>query len=174
MNKDRKLPRGPRARSREYDPKTDPMIARWAAQVHLEQKDIARRIGVPVMHLRQWLHDHPELAQAIAAGQRTADAQVIEALFKLANGYDYEQPEITTNERLPKSGAKAKVKRTRLHYPADMKAITFWLKNRKPEDWSEMLKPNVRTEIIVRMRRIPQLPPAPAALPGKDDPPPQA
>jgi len=51
-------------RHRKYNPITDPMLARWAAQRQQTLGEAAKRMGIPLRLLNQWLKSHPELAAA--------------------------------------------------------------------------------------------------------------
>ena len=63
------------------------------------------------------------------------DRAIEESLWRSAHGYDVEE---TVEEDSEKTGRKTRV-RTH-HVPGDVRAQIFWLKNRKPEKWTE--KPN--------------------------------
>ena len=64
------------------------------------------------------------------------DIQVENALLKRALGYDYQEEKI---ERLSEDSVK--VTQTLKHVPADVGAVAFWLKNRRPDKWRD--KPDI-------------------------------
>jgi hypothetical protein len=148
---------GSRPLSRPYDPTLDPLLARWAAQKNLDLADVAHQIGIPVALLRQWLRDHPELSAAVTEGHRTADAKVIEALYKRATGYDYENSErlVTKHKVKGQTTETQTARKTQHHLPPDTRAILFWLKNRRPDQWSDTPDTNPSTETIIRLRPVP-------------------
>ncbi len=59
------------------------------------------------------------------------DVRVENALLKRALGYDYTE---TRYEETDKGSKTVKVTR---HQPADPRAAIFWLKNRRPDKWSD-------------------------------------
>jgi len=148
-----------RAQYREYDPQIDPMLARWAAQRNLALDHAARQMGIPTWLLRQWIKQHPELAAAMSEGERVADAKVVEALHKLALGYEYNEAQAEISEK-SKDGRKEKRKRSKRHKASDYRAIALWLKTRQPEIWGDKFKSLPPKEIIARIRPI-QLPSKP-------------
>ena len=75
--------------------------ARWAAQRNLDVPTIALRLGVPTNLFRQWMRQHPEFAAAVTEGYRTADASVIQGLYKRAAGYEFENTDVTITEEPP-------------------------------------------------------------------------
>ena len=145
-------------RRRPYDPTTDPLLVRWAAQRNLDLAEVAHQIGVPVEQFRAWLREHPDMAGAVAEGQRTADAHVVQALFKRATGYEFETSESTVVRGKSKEIKKFKLKKFQHHAPADVRAIIFWLKNRLPDQWRDRPPAHRPPEIIARIRPIPLLP----------------
>ena len=82
--------------------------------------ELARRLSVSPSTLRRCAAKHPELAEAIngaAACRREArDDEVENALFKRAVGF--EQPD------------------GKFSAP-DVRAAIFWLRNRRPQEWSD-------------------------------------
>lgn len=58
------------------------------------------------------------------------------SLLKLCNGYEYE--EIKTTVEDDKNGKKrTKIEKIKRHQPPSAQAISFFLRNRMPEEWSE-------------------------------------
>ena len=94
----------------------------------------------------------------MSAGERNADAQVVEALYKRCLGVEFDDDHISRvgEDKDHNPVHHKKIKRRR---PPDTQAILFWLKNRMPDQWSD--KPTTLTtrEIVARVRAIPELKP---------------
>ncbi len=150
----------PPRKVRAYDPKIDPMLARWSAQRHQTLQEAANRMRVPLKILRQWINTHPELASALEAGRHIADAEIVQSLHDLAKGYEYKESQVELTEKTDKD-EKAKRKQTGKRQHPNIHAIRLWLTNRMPDQWSLKPKPLEPTEIIARLRPIPPLPPKP-------------
>ena len=66
--------------------------------------------------------------------QKTAeqlDREVEEALHRRACGYEAEDTVCEENEK------GVRVRTTRYHIPGDVRAMIFWLKNRRPKIWRD-------------------------------------
>ncbi len=81
---------------------------------------LARKLGITSSSLHRCIRTHPELYNLVhdaASGKRDeADNAVEHALFQRAVGF--EQPDGK-------------------FVPPDVRAAVFWLKNRRPQEWSE-------------------------------------
>ncbi len=71
-----------------------------------------------------WSKDSPELFNALHQSKETADAVVENSLYKLANGFYYEETAA--------NGAVVKK-----YNPPQVGAIKLWLSNRQPEKWRD-------------------------------------
>ena len=132
------------------------MLTRWAARNHLTLDEAAKRVGVPARQLRQWVKQYPEMRAAIAAAERDADAEVIQALFDRATGVDIEDSQ-TSIEKRDSNGTRRKVKQGKRHLPGNIYAIMFWLRNRLPEQWGDRPEAPTPVEIIARIRPVPEI-----------------
>ena len=150
----------PRFKPRAFDPKVDPMLARWAVQRNHELKKAAHQMGVSLKVLRHWMRVHPELAEAMHAGNHIANAEIVQSLHDLAKGYDYKESQVEIAGKTSKQ-KKTKQKQFGKHHHANVHAIRLWLTNRMPDQWSAKPKPIEPTEIIARLRPVPPLPPKP-------------
>ena len=111
----------------------------YAARVrdlsHLGATDaeIAHIVGVSLSTLKNWRERYPEFAAAWDDGRIQADMKVAGALFKRACGYEITKWKETDDGML----------RELVHYPPDVKACTFWLTNRRPEQWQNKIEHDV-------------------------------
>lgn len=70
-------------------------------------------------------------------GKSGADAKVERSLFKRALGYDYEETEKVIEVDKDGNPKPAKIRTKKIHVPADVGAMCFWLKNRAPDEWAD-------------------------------------
>lgn len=87
----------------------------------LTDYDLAIAFGIGVGTLARWRQKYPDLNEAIVGARQFADGDVAESLYKRALGYD-------------KNGK---------HYPADITACIFWLKNRQKMYWRDVYRKEV-------------------------------
>ncbi len=109
------------------------LLEAWARN-GLIDKQIADKIGISATTLYNWKRKYPQIDEALANGKDIADAKVENALFKSALGYTYEE---TKKEVV--HGGPAKITKTTKTVHPNVAAIIFWLKNRKPEVWREII-----------------------------------
>ena len=112
----------------------------WAKD-GLTLPQIAHNMGIGLSTLMRWKEEHRELRDAIKRGQRPADLEVENALFKSACGYDVE--EVTEELRFNKKNHQYEMvvtKKVRKHVPPSNTAQIFWLKNRMPDKWRDRIE----------------------------------
>ena len=114
------------------------LLATWSAS-GATVSQIASRIGVTVSTLRRWRATHVEIARALDEADDLATTKVEAALYRRALGFDTEETTTTTTEG--PLGTTEQTKVVVRHVAPDVKAATFWLKNRAPDRWSD------RTEV---------------------------
>lgn len=78
------------------------------------------------------------------------DRAIEESLYRRAQGYDVEE---TIEEDSEKYGRKTRV--TTHHIPGDVRAQIFWLKNRKPDAWTDKPEADRRQEEVNLVDDIP-------------------
>ena len=142
-------------------------IRGWARD-GLTQKDIAKNMHVSESSLRDWKKKFSELNEALKEGKDAADRVVENALYKSATGYTVkvrEPVKIKLVDYDPETGRKIRETETwqaiekEIHYPANVTAQIFWLKNRKPDQWRDrvdqvqQLPTNGVLESIMEMER---------------------
>lgn len=125
----------------------------WARD-GLSDEQMAHNIGITTTTLYDWKKKYPAFSEALSRGKEVVDIEVENALLKRAKGYDYIE---TTSELIADKNAKNKAvmkvtKRVTRHVPPDVKAIVFWLTNRKPE-WRDKqekeLSGNIGINLVV-------------------------
>lgn len=125
----------------------------WARD-GLSDEQMAHNIGITTTTLYDWKKKYPAFSEALARGKEVVDIEVENALLKRAKGYDYIE---TTSELIADKNARNKAvmkvtKRVTRHVPPDVKAIVFWLTNRKSE-WRDKqekeLSGNIGVNLVV-------------------------
>lgn len=120
-------------------------IQGWARD-GLTEKDIAKNMRIGVSTLREWKGRFEEIREALRIGKDSADRVVENALYKSACGYTVKVKKPVKVKQIdydPETGRKTRESETwkmveeELHFPAQVTAQIFWLKNRKPEQWRE-------------------------------------
>jgi hypothetical protein len=88
-------------------------------------EDLALLFDVSLSTISTWKATHPKFSSAILDGRVNADAHVATSLYGRAVGYDVQETEIRI--------VKGRVKRIKVikHYPPDVVAQQFWLRNRQ-------------------------------------------
>lgn len=109
--------------------------------------EIAKIIGVSLVTMKLWAEQYPDFAAAWQDGKMQADFKVAGALFKRACGYDY------TGWKETKDG----MFREFVHIPADVKACTFWLTNRRPDQWQNKIEHDVGDKAKVVIDQLSEL-----------------
>lgn len=95
-------------------------------------------MGVVESTYYEWKRRFPTLAAAVADGKEVVDVKVENALLKRALGYTYTETKREGTVNGIKNGT-AKITVIEKTMPPDVAAIIFWLKNRKPEVWREII-----------------------------------
>ena len=125
----------------------------WARD-GLSDEQMAHNIGITTTTLYDWKKKYPAFSEALSRGKEVVDIEVENALLKRAKGYDYIE---TTSELIADKNAKNKAvmkvtKRVTRRVPPDVKAIIFWLTNRKSE-WRDKqekeLSGNIGINLVV-------------------------
>lgn len=131
-------------------------ISRWIKEGDTETI-IARRLGIGNASWYNYKNEHPELVQAIVAGDQDFGLEIRDALRKRAIGYSYEE----TTERYEKgpNGDKISTSTTKKHVAPDVGAIKLYMvfaRMLSDEDLKEAQIEKIRTEVSI-MRKTGQI-----------------
>ena len=124
----------------------DPAYAGQARKMCLlgaTNQELAECFEVDCSTIDDWLKAHPEFAAAIRRGRDEADAAVAEKLYERAMGYSYEATKVMVVK-----GEVVKVTYT-VNLPPDVRACTFWLRNRRRRAWREKAEVKAETRAMV-------------------------
>lgn len=83
----------------------------------------------------------PEFAEALERWKLKADERVEASLYERATGYSHPDTHISAYQ------GEVIETPTIKHYPPDTQAAMFWLKNRRPDRWSDKVDVAVRGQV---------------------------
>jgi hypothetical protein len=94
-------------------------------------EQLADFFGVSPATLYVWKDAHPEFLEAITRGKLAADAEIAQALFHRAKGYEHDDIDVRV--------VNGEIVLTKIckHYPPDTQAASLWLRNRQPKLWRD-------------------------------------
>lgn len=126
------------------------------ARMGLINDELAKFFEVGGGTIDRWIASIPEFKAALLRGRILADANVADALYQRACGYQHEDVDIRT------VGSKLRKTKITKYYPPDTAAAFIWLKNRQPDRWRDKtdpkdasdLPPPVKVEITVEDARV--------------------
>lgn len=110
--------------------------------------EVAEEFGVSIATLGRWMTADPVFAEALQLGSDLANNRVERALYHRAVGYSYRSEKIMTRS-LPDGGSEIVRVPCIEHVPPDKTAMIFWLKNRRPDLWADVVDHNVRGSVDV-------------------------
>jgi len=149
---------GRRGQPPVYDAERFPYIAGVLCKERgFTNEELGRVFGVSRKTVDHWMLHHQDFKQAVRNGRFAFDtAHVEQALLKRALGYSYTErttKSVYLREKDPVTGEKLKIPAKEVtcvvkEIPPDVKACTFWLTNRQPDDWKMTI--NVKGEQVMR------------------------
>ena len=102
---------------------------------------MCRHLGLLVDDFTQFCKEYDALDAVVQEGRAVADGFVENAVFKRATGYTAPAEESVTEN----PDGSVTIKKTTKHLAPDVAAATFWLKNRKPDEWSDKQELELKT-----------------------------
>jgi len=113
------------------------------------ERMLAEHFGVSKTTFSKYKQQEPKLANAIFRGYSKTIKEVVNALFMAAKGY-YKEETKTYKVRDKESGEWVETKKEVLKkwYPPKEKAMTFYLLNKDPDNWTNQEK--AAMEVIVQ------------------------
>jgi hypothetical protein len=108
-----------------------PDQARKLCSLGATDEDLAEFFAVARSTVAAWKSRHPQFGAALGAGKSDADDRVEKSLYQAAIGYSH--PDVHV------SHYQGQVTLTPItkHYPPNVAAAIFWLKNRRCNAWRE-------------------------------------
>lgn len=122
------------------------VLTAWA-RAGLTDEQIAKSIGISRSTLSDWKKKHESIRIALSTGKEFADRMVENSLYKMTQGYTVKIKKAFKVKKVEYDNTgKKKSEKEELAYAEeteyvnpDIRAIMFWLKNRKPEIWREKI-----------------------------------
>ncbi len=128
----------PAHRPTKYDPKTTPQRVNEYCKKGLINTEIAKKLGITVSTLYEWLNLYSELRDTVKDGKKNVDDQIEQALYNTAKGgLKFTE---TTRELARDGDCKGKMVKTKTVKKVmlpNARAQEFWLKNRRPKDFRD-------------------------------------
>ena len=93
--------------------------------------ELAEFFGVSPSTIDNWIARHADFGSAVRSGRIVADAKVARGLYARAVGYERKV------EREVILGGELKPVTSTVHYPPNVQACIFWLRNRRRRSWSD-------------------------------------
>lgn len=124
------------------------LLQAWARD-GLTDEQLAHNMGIVPSTLYAWKKKHSEISEALSRGKEIVDVEVENDLLKKSHGYNakirktFKVKEVYYDEdghRCEKEHLEEGI--DEVHVPADTQAITFWLKNRRPDKWRDKVDAN--------------------------------
>ena len=93
--------------------------------------ELADFLHVSPSTIDRWIAERADFGDAVKRGRVVADSRVARGLYDRAVGYD------RTIERSAVVGGELKPITSTVHYPPNVPACIFWLRNRRPRTWRD-------------------------------------
>lgn len=122
-------------------------VVEQAAHPHapLTDKDIADLFGVNEQTVKNWYGQYPDFLASVKKAKAVTDDHVERSLFERATGYSVPDVHFTaTGQKIP----------VIKHYPPEVVACIFWLKNRRPKQWQESQTQRIDATMALNVRII--------------------
>lgn len=99
-------------------------------------REVCKKLAISPDSWYRYCKEHETLSELVTMGRSVICNEVEKSLLKLCTGYEYEELKTIVEE--DKNGKKrTKIEKTRRHQPPSAQAISFFLRNRMPEEWSD-------------------------------------
>jgi hypothetical protein len=106
-------------------------------------EDLAAFFEVARSTIEEWLRVHPEFAEAVRKGRDMIDMVVADKLLSRVMGYTHEGKKYVLHR-----GEEKEVRHV-VHYPPDVQACIFWLRNRRRKHWLERAQPAAESALTL-------------------------
>lgn len=117
--------------------------ARKLTHMGATDRDLADFFEVTEQTIHNWKLAHPDFAEALVLGKDAADKRVEQSLYRRALGYSFDSEKI-----FQFNGQPVRVPYVE-HVPPSDAACIFWLKNRKPDEWRQVVDHNHQGQIVM-------------------------
>lgn len=99
-------------------------------------REVCKKLAISPDSWYRYCKEHETLSELVTMGRSVICNEVEKSLLKLCTGYEYEELKTIVEE--DKNGKKkTKIEKVKRHQPPSAQAISFFLRNRMPEEWSD-------------------------------------
>ncbi len=102
--------------------------------------EMADFFDVSEQTINAWKGKQPSFLESLRRGKIEADSKVAESLYARATGYECDE------EKMTQEGGKLVKTTTTKRFPPDFQSMALWLKNRRPNEWTDTRHVKVETE----------------------------
>lgn len=145
------------------------VLQAWA-RAGLSDERIAKHIGISRSTLNEWKKKHQTIKEALGTGKEIANRQVENTLFRLTQGGTVKVKKVFKLKKTQYENGKKiseeeylEAREEEEYIEPDFKAISFWLRNKAPEDWRDKVLENQDNDgpqenlIILTPRQVNQM-----------------
>lgn len=101
------------------------------------EKDVCKNLGISHDSLARYKRRHPELCEVLKISKEDATAKVVDALFKRAIGYEYEEKRTVGTKAKGKPLVIGRIETIKKQVAPDVIAQMFYLQNRCSQNWRD-------------------------------------
>jgi hypothetical protein len=117
---------------------TYPIVAKAVLRRGLTLENLAEILDCTRETINQWRHTYPDFDDALREGKAEADSAVEDSLYRRAVGFEYEETKVIAMKGKGGDDAVQRVEKVKKVVVPDVKAISLWLTNRRPDLWREV------------------------------------
>lgn len=145
------------------------VLQAWA-RAGLSDERIAKHIGISRSTLNEWKKKHQTIKEALGTGKEIANRQVENTLFRLTQGGTVKVKKVFKLKKTQYENGKKiseeeylEAREEEEYISPDFKAISFWLRNKAPEDWRDKILASQEDEgpqenlVILTPRQVNQM-----------------
>lgn len=110
-------------------------VKQWIAEGD-SVRELCKKLGISPDTWYRYCKEHETLSELVTLGRSLLVEDVEKSLFRLCVGYEYEELKTIVEE--DKNGKKrTRLEKIKRYQPPSAAAISFFLRNRCPEAWSD-------------------------------------
>lgn len=99
-------------------------------------REVCKKLEISPDTWYRAIKEHETLSELVTMSQNLINKDVEKSLLRLCMGFEYEEIKTTVEE--DKSGKKrTRVEKTKKYQPPSSNALSFWLRNRAPDQWND-------------------------------------
>ena len=145
------------------------VLQAWA-RAGLSDERIAKHIGISRSTLNEWKKKNKTIKEALGTGKEIANRQVENTLFRLTQGGTVKVKKVFKLKKTQYENGKKiseeeylEAREEEEYISPDFKAISFWLRNKAPEDWRDKILASQEDEgpqenlVILTPRQVNQM-----------------